>query len=73
MQAPRVSNRPERYSVKTGLLNLAIGIVLAGLGSTGKYKFPIGDSKTVMVIGGVVAVIGVYQIIRGLARRKSQE
>ncbi len=55
-----------------GIFNVLIGLAVAGLASTGKYRFFfLGDNpKVAMGVGAAVAAFGVYQVVRSLMRRK---
>ncbi|MGC4117767.1 MAG: hypothetical protein QM765_25070 [Myxococcales bacterium] len=55
-----------------GIFNVLVGIAVIALASTGKYRFVfLGDNpKVAMGVGVLVAVFGVYQVVRSMMRRK---
>jgi hypothetical protein len=56
-------------SMKTGLFNLAFGLVALVAGATGQFAF-IGTSSSslLMIAGGLVAALGVLQIWQSRGR-----
>jgi hypothetical protein len=55
--------------MKTGLFNLAFGLVALVAGASGQFAF-IGTSSSslLMIAGGLVAALGVFQIWRTRGR-----
>ncbi len=49
----------------TGIFNLVVGLLALGAGLSGKFTFVGTNSSTVLVvIGAIIAALGVYQIAR---------
>jgi len=58
--------------VSSGIINILIGAALFGLGASGRFKLiGTGSSWPLMVVGGAVAAIGIFQLIRRAATRHS--
>jgi hypothetical protein len=56
--------------MSTGIFNIVVGLVLVGLGASGRFKLIGMSPVALMVVGGVVAAFGAFQIIRAIAKRR---
>jgi hypothetical protein len=55
--------------MKTGVWNLGFGLVAIAAGASGQFTLlGTGSSKLLMVAGGIVAALGVYQLWRNKGR-----
>lgn len=55
--------------MKSGLWNIAFGLIAIAAGATGKFSLPGTQTSTpLMIAGGLVAAFGVSQLLRGLRR-----
>jgi len=55
----------EERIMGTGIFNLVVGLLALGAGLSGKFTFVGTNSSTVLVvIGAIIAALGVYQIAR---------
>ncbi len=55
------------------ILNILVGAALVFGGATGKVALLGTDNSTaIMVVGGVVILIGIYQLIRAMKRQNEE-
>lgn len=55
--------------MKAGMWNLGLGLVGVVMGATGQYTlFGTGSSTALMVVGGLLAALGLFQLVRNRGR-----
>jgi hypothetical protein len=51
--------------MKAGIWNLGIGLVGVAAGASGQFTLPgTGSATWLMVVGGVIALVGLFQLYR---------
>jgi hypothetical protein len=56
--------------MSAAIFNIIIGLVLIGMGLSGKFVFIGTNSPAILMgVGGIIVIVGIVQIIRG--RRRS--
>jgi hypothetical protein len=54
--------------MRAGVFNIVMGLAAVALGATGKFALPFTNSPApLMVVGGAIAALGVYQLLRSKA------
>ncbi len=56
--------------MKAALWNIAFGLAAVAAGASGQFALPFTNSPTpLMVLGGLLAAFGLFQLVRSLRQR----